>query len=92
MKIRRLKDFVGVAEACSDLFGPDDCEAGEVLVRRGWIKSISKGKVESIMAHCADEGVFSVQVWVKDDGQWRFEHGGSSRITKEAILSVIDGN
>ena len=91
MSIRQLNDYVGTAETLSDFFGPEDCKAGETLVRRGWVKCKSEGRVETILAYCADDGILSVQAWTRRDGEWKFEQGGNSTNATEAIQSVING-
>ena len=91
MNTRQLSDYVGTAEKLSDFFGPDDCKAGETLVRRGWVISKSEGRVEAILAYCADEGIHSVQAWTRRNGEWKLEKGGNSSNVTEAIQSAING-
>ena len=91
MNIRQLNDYVGTAETLSDFFVPEDCKPGETLVRRGWVKSKSDGRVEAVLAYCADDGIRSIQAWVRRNEQWQFEMGGNYQNTTEAIQSVING-
>ena len=91
MNIRQLNDYAGTAETLSDFFVPEDCKTGETLVRRGWVKSKLDGRVETVLAYCADDGILSVQAWTRRDGEWKFEQGGNSVNVTEAIQSVING-
>ena len=88
--IRQLNDYVGTAETLSDFFGPEYCESGETLVRRGWVKSKLDGRVEAVLAYCADDGILSVQAWVRRNEQWQFEMGGNAQSTTDAIKHVLD--
>lgn len=91
LNIRRLPDFPGVAKDVSEMLDPDECRAGETVVRRGHINHHELGPVECVTAHCQDEGTFSIYVITRRKDQWVLSKGlatPSQRI-QDAITSVL---
>jgi len=88
-QIRRLPDLVTIAKDMSDLFGPDDCQSGETIVRKGKIWSRAFGAVECVFAYCGDAGISGMLMYIKVDRIWMFHSGGSNRNSLAAIKSVL---
>ena len=91
--IRRLPDVEGIADNMDEMFRPDECRPGEVIVRRGRIKHSVLGAVDSVTAYCADDGVLSVKLVYFDGNQWVIGIGkgyeASSPAVEDAIESVL---
>lgn len=89
--IRRIEDYSGIAATLDDLFLPDECNDGEVVVRKGKIRSKSDGIVDVVFAHCKDLGVFSSYAITLRENGWQFELGGTLKDdVRMAIESVIN--
>lgn len=90
--IRRLPDLEGVGADLGALFGPDDAQPGEVLVRRGVLRSTYDGQCDVVLAHYNDGKSFKLENFravAFHDGEWQLSKGMVRADEDEPVCAAI---